>query len=75
MTADTRRAYIGRNRYGDRWRLQLTGFDHGDVSDIYAEVDVPADDSTTLALAEEFLEAICASKDLELRARRGNDVG
>lgn len=70
----TKTAYIGRHRYGDRWRLQLLSFEDGSVSDIYAEIDVPADDSLTLALAEEFLEDICVGKGLTLKARKGNDA-
>lgn len=66
------RAYIGRHRSGDSWRLQLVGFANGEISEIYAEVDIP-DDSVTLSLAEEFLYGIAAAKDLTIKARRGND--
>jgi hypothetical protein len=63
------RAYIGRYRSGDHWKLQLI---NGDYTEIYAEVEIP-DDSVTMALADEFLYGIAASKDLTVKARRGND--
>lgn len=67
-------AYIGRYRMGhfedSGWKLQLVG--QGEYPEIFAEIEIP-NDSTTLALADEFLYGIAAAKDMTVKARRRND--
>ena len=68
-----RTAYISRKRIaGGDWNLALIGFENGEVSTFYATCEVP-DDSMLLALADEFLYGVAAAKDLDVKARRGND--
>ena len=67
-------AYIGRHRYAGGWKLQLLGLGaYREITHVFAEVEIPDQDETTLSLAEEFFDAIVDSKGMTMKSRRRND--
>jgi hypothetical protein len=66
-------AYISRFRStSDGYKMQLITYADTGYGDLLAEVEIPQDE-LTISLAEDFLYDLAAAKDLEVKARRGND--